>query len=57
MSDDFTGLHLKTEYRTSIALTSKDFYTPILQIATKYDRAVFFHRLPLFILQMVCCLL
>lgn len=42
MSDDFTGLHLKTEYRTSIALTSKDFYTPILQIATKYDRAVGF---------------
>lgn len=39
---DFTQLSLNTEYRTSIALTSRDFYAPILKVATKYDRAVGF---------------
>ena len=39
---DFTKLTLNTEYRTSIALTSRDFYAPILKVASKYDRAVGF---------------
>ena len=36
----FSELVLNTEYRSSIALTSRDFYAPILKVATKYDRAV-----------------
>lgn len=39
---DFTQLTLNTEYRTSIALTSRDFYAPILKVASRYDRAVGF---------------
>lgn len=35
-------LVLNTEYRSSIALTSRDFYAPILKVASKYDRAVGF---------------
>ena len=35
-------LVLNTEYRSSIALTSRDFYAPILKAASKYDRAVGF---------------
>lgn len=38
----FQKLQLKDEYRTSIAITSRDFYTPILKHAIKYDRAVGF---------------
>lgn len=38
----FTELILNTEYRSSIALTSRDFYAPILKIASRYDRAVGF---------------
>ena len=38
----FSELVLNTEYRSSIALTSRDFYAPILKVATKYDRAVGF---------------
>ncbi|MCI9051345.1 MAG: DEAD/DEAH box helicase family protein [Lachnospiraceae bacterium] len=41
-------LVLNTEYRSSIALTSRDFYAPILKVASKYDRAVgFFSSLSL----------
>lgn len=39
---NFKELTLNNEYRTSIALTSRDFYAPILKVATKYDRAVGF---------------
>lgn len=35
-------LVLNTEYRSSIALTSRDFYAPVLKVASKYDRAVGF---------------
>ena len=38
----FKELKLNTEYRSSIALTSRDFYAPILKVASKYDRAVGF---------------
>lgn len=38
----FIELILNTEYRSSIALTSRDFYAPILKIASRYDRAVGF---------------
>lgn len=38
----FEVLTLNDEYRTSIAITSRDFYTPILKHAVKYDRAVGF---------------
>ena len=38
----FSELVLNTEYRSSIALTSRDFYAPILKVAIKYDRAVGF---------------
>lgn len=38
----FKELILNTEYRSSIALTSRDFYAPILKLASKYDRAVGF---------------
>lgn len=41
-------LTLNTEYRSSIALTSRDFYSPILKVASKYDRAAgFFSSLSL----------
>ncbi len=44
----FEVLTLNDEYRTSIAITSRDFYTPILKHAVKYDRAVgFFSSLSL----------
>lgn len=38
----FEVLTLNDEYRTSIATTSRDFYTPVLKHAVKYDRAVGF---------------
>ena len=38
----FETLRLNDEYRTAIAITSRDFYTPILKYAVKYDRAVGF---------------
>lgn len=38
----FEILTLNDEYRTSIANTSRDFYTPVLKHAVKYDRAVGF---------------
>lgn len=38
----FKELKLNTEYRSSITLTSRDFYAPILKVASKYDRAVGF---------------
>lgn len=38
----FKELILNTEYRSSIALTSRDFYAPILKVASRYDRAVGF---------------
>lgn len=38
----FEVLTLNDEYRTSIAIASHDFYTPILKHAVKYDRAVGF---------------
>ncbi len=38
----FEILRLNDEYRTAIAITSRDFYTPILKYAVKYDRAVGF---------------
>lgn len=38
----FIELILNTEYRSSISLTSRDFYAPILKIASRYDRAVGF---------------
>lgn len=38
----FRDLNLKIEYRSSIAVVSRDFYTPILKEAVRYDRAAGF---------------
>lgn len=39
---NFKELQLAAEYRTAISVVAKEFYTPILKYAVRYDRAVGF---------------